>query len=321
MQFKDYYRILGVAEDASADAIKAAYRKLARQLHPDVNKAPDAQKRFTDLGEAYEALGDPGKRSAYDELRRGGWKEGQELDGTGAFAGRQGHPGWSAHPQPGGGPEGEDIGDQFSDFFQSLFGHAHRRGRAAGPSRGEDIHHAITLTLEESYHGGKRQLHLRLPSRDGSGQSESRVLDITIPKGITQGEHLRLRGQGMPGEAPGHDGDLYLEVELAIHPHYRIDGRDLTLELPLAPWEAVLGAKVDAPTLGGTVEVAIPAGAQDGQRLRLKGRGLPGKPNGDQYLVLRIAVPTSAGAREQALWRELGELAHFDPRAGMKGTP
>ena len=195
-------------------------------------------------------------------------------------------------------------------------------GAARGaPLRGEDIHHAITLTLEESYHGGKRQLHHRLPSRDGSGHTESRVLDITIPKGITQGEHLRLRGQGMPGEAPGHDGDLYLEVELASHPHYRLDGRDLTLELPLAPWEAVLGAKVDAPTLGGTVEVTIPAGAQDGQRLRLKGRGLPGKPLGDQYLVLRIAVPKSAGVREQELWRELSGLAHFDPRAGMKGTP
>ncbi len=321
MKFKDYYKLLGVAEDATADAIKAAYRKLARQLHPDVNKSPDAQKRFTDLGEAYEALSDPAKRSAYDEVRRGGWKEGQELDGAGAFGHRQAHPGWSAQGHPGGFAEGEEIGDQFSDFFQSLFGHAQRRGRASSPQRGEDIHHAITLTLEESYHGGKRQLHLRLPARDGSGQTESRVLDITIPKGIAQGEHLRLRGQGMPGEAPGHDGDLYLEVELAPHMHYRVDGRDLTLELPLAPWEAVLGAKVDAPTLGGTVAVTIPAGAQDGQRLRLKGRGLPGTPHGDQYLVLRIAVPKGAGPRETALWRELGELAHFDPRAGMKGAP
>lgn len=325
MQFKDYYAIVGVSEDTSQDAIKAAYRTRARQLHPDVNKAPDAHKRFTDLGEAYEVLSDKAKRSAYDEVRRAGWKEGQELDGAHPFSDR---PGRSAGAGPGAGPHGgfadaEEVGDQFSDFFQSLFGHAYRRQQAAPPQRGEDIHHGLTLTLEEAFRGGTRQLRLRLPARDGSGRSEERVLDLTIPAGITQGEHLRLRGQGMPGDAPGHDGDLYLEIALAPHPRYRIDGRDLVLELALAPWEAVLGAKVEAPTLGGTVEVAIHAGAQAGERLRLKGRGLPGTPPGDQYLVLRIVVPSAAGPREQELWRELRGSSRFDARAAQtqKGSP
>jgi curved DNA-binding protein len=319
--FKDYYKIMGLEPGASADDVRRAYRTLARKLHPDVNKAPDAMKRFTDLGEAYEALSDPEKRNAYDELRQGGYQEGDEMNpppppaGAWRSAGPRGGAGGAygdAGPMDGG--EGIDP-QQFSEFFSRMFGDAGRRGgRRAHRERGEDIHHALPITLEEVYHGGERQLQMQLPPAPGDTGPVMRTLRVTIPKGLAVGEPIRLRGQGLPGDGPGQAGDLYLEIAYAPHARYRVDGRDVASDLRVAPWEAVLGAKVPAPTLGGTVTVAVPAGSQDGDKLRLKGRGLPGEPPGDHYLVLRIVVPPAADEQAKELWRRLAAATPFDPR-------
>lgn len=312
MKFKDYYRVVGVAPDASLDAIKNAYRTLARKLHPDVNKQADAERRFTDLGEAYEALKDPAKRAAYDQLRAGGWREGQEVDVP--TSSRSFH----ADDAGGVGDDGFGAGDaaRFSAFFQSMFsgrgqGARGGPGRQAFPRRGEDIHHPITVSLEEAYHGGERQFQLRVPQIVASGGvvEVARTLNAKLPKGMVAGTRIRLRGQGHPGPTTEENGDLYLEVELAAHALYRVDGRDLAIDLTIAPWEAVLGAQVAVPTLDGQVTATIPPGAQAGEKLRLKGRGLPGEPPGDQYLVLRIAVPPQVSEKSKDLYRALAKEA------------
>jgi curved DNA-binding protein len=312
MKFVDYYRILGVAPEASADCIKTAYRKMARKHHPDVCKTAGTEKRFTDIGEAYEVLQDPKRRSAYDQLRAGGWREGQDMD--------------APPPSPPFRSDGDidsDAASQFSDFFRAVFGdtpHGGGRrdsGRSAYHERGEDVHYIISISLEESYHGGERKFELRVPSLDPSPFS-TRTITVRIPKGVVQGSKIRLRGQGHPGSSAELNGDLYLEVELAPHHLYRVDGHDLSLVLPIAPWEAVLGAQVDVPTIGGMVTVTIPAGAQDGQRLRLKGRGLPGDPPGDQHLTLRLVVPPVSNDKTKDLYRSLAKESAFDPRAHME---
>jgi curved DNA-binding protein len=314
MKFKDYYKIMGVAPDATPDQIKAAYRALARKLHPDVNKAKDAQARFSELGEAYEALGDAPKRASYDELRAQGWREGQEFHAPPMGAQQGGR----QDPFAGGG-QGMDA-DQFSDFFSSLFGQRPGRGRRhAAPERGEDIHHRIEITLEEAYAGGERQLQLQLPP-DERGQAALRTLRVTIPKGLVDGEVFRLRGQGTPGPTADLNGNLYLEATIAPHRLFAVDGRTVTLDLPLAPWEAVLGAQIAVPTLGGPAQVTVPAGSRDGQILRLRGRGLPGDPPGDQHVRLRLTVPPSATPKAEALWRELAKESAYDPR-GRMGQP
>ena len=314
MKFKDYYRIIGVAPQASADDIKTAYRKLARKYHPDVSKEPDAQKRFTDIGEANEALKDPARRAAYDELRAGGWKEGQEMDAP---------PPRPQGPHGGGSFSGE--GDEFSDFFQSLFGRGRAsNGRNGFHNRGEDIHATFVITLEETYRGGERQFILKVPTLDQHGDvvRGQRTISVKIPKGVVNGSKMRLRGQGHPGPTADANGDLYLEIELAPHHLFQIDGQDVTLEVPIAPWEAVLGAKIAVPTLGGTVTATIPAGSQPKQKLRLKGLGLPNesarekaeKVAGDQYLILSIAVPLSANDKAKELYRALAAESAFNPR-------
>ena len=308
MQFKDYYRIMGVSATATPEEIKIAYRKLARKFHPDINKATSAQKSFTDIGEANEVLKDPEKRAAYDELRAAGWKEGQEMN----------VPPTSQQTHRRSTSEFNESGD-FSDFFQSLFGHAGggRRsggsGRAAFHERGDDIHATLTVTLEESYRGGERQFSLQTGGED-SPRAGHRTITVKIPKGVVSGSKVRLRGQGRPGATAELHGDLYLEIELAEHRFFRIDGRDLILDVPLAPWEAVLGARIAVPSLGGTVTATIPAGAQPQQKLRLKGLGLPGDPPGDQYLVLSLSVPPTASDKAKALYRELAQESAFDPR-------
>jgi curved DNA-binding protein len=308
MEFKDYYTIMGVARDATQDEIKRAYRKLARKYHPDVSKEPDAEARFKELGEAYEVLKDPEKRAAYDQLGAN-WKAGQEFRPP---------PDWDAGFEFSGGYA--DSG-AFSDFFESLFGRsgAGRPGGATFHARGEDHHARILIDLEDAYHGATRTISLHAPQLDGQGhvRIRERTLGVRIPKGVRQGQHIRLAGQGTPGLGGGPAGDLYLEVEFKPHRLYRVDGRDLYLDLPLAPWEAALGAKVKVPTLEGVVDLTIPAGSAAGRKLRLKGRGIPGNPAGDLYVELQIALPPAETEAAREFYRTMQQELAFNPRSRL----
>ena len=318
MEFKDYYAIMGVARDATAEQIKQAYRKLARKYHPDVSKEPDAEKHFKDVGEAYEVLRDPEKRAAYDQLGSApppgqdfrpppDWGSGFEFRG----AGRAG---------PGEEDSFAHEGDP-SEFFESLFGRGgFSRGRAhRARGRGEDHHARIIVDLDASLTGATRTLTLRVPEVDGEGRlvQRERTLNVKIPKGIQAGQHIRLAGQGekLPGEAKA--GDLLLEVTFAPHAIYRPDGRDLQFDLPVAPWEAALGANVKVPTPAGPVELRIPAGSRAGSRLRLRGRGLPSNPPGDLYAVLQIALPPVQGESARAAYEAFAAAVSFNPRASL----
>jgi curved DNA-binding protein len=319
VEFKDYYKIMGVARDATEAQIKQAYRKLARKYHPDVSKEPDAEARFKEVGEAYEVLKSPEKRAAYDQLGSGP-RPGQDFRPPPDFG--------AGFEFSGAGP-GED-GRDYSDFFESLFGRAGagagrggRRGFDAG--HGEDHHAKVLLDLEASLEGGSRSLTLRVPEIDAEGRisARERVLNVRVPKGILPGQTIRLAGQGAPplaeaqGENKGKPGDLYIEVEFAPHPLYRVEGRDLYLDLPVAPWEAALGAQVKAPTPGGVVDLKIPAGSQAGTKLRLRGRGIPAAPPGDLYAVLQIALPQATDDKGKAAYRALAESMPFNPRASL----
>jgi curved DNA-binding protein len=308
MEFKDYYGIMGVARDATQDEIKRAYRKLARKYHPDVSKETDAEARFKELGEAYEVLKDPEKRAAYDQLGAN-WKAGQEFRPP---------PDWDAGFEFSGGYQ---EGSAFSDFFESLFGRA-GAGRAGGPgfrARGEDHHARILIDLEDAFHGAARTITLHAPQLDGQGhvRTRERILNVRIPRGIRQGQHIRLAGQGTPGFGGGVAGDLYLDVEFKPHRLYRVDGRDLYLDLPLAPWEAALGARVKVPTPEGIVDLTIPSASTAGRKLRLKGRGIPGKPGGDLYVVLQIALPPADSESARRLYRTMQQELAFNPRTGL----
>lgn len=312
MEFKDYYQILGVARDAAGDEIKRAYRKLARKYHPDVSKEPDAEARFKEAGEAYEVLKDPEKRAAYDQLGAN-WQAGQEFRPP---------PGWDQGFEFHGG--GFPGGAGFSDFFESLFG----RGGFSGPdlgagggfhAHGEDTHAKVVIDLEDSYRGSVRSLTLKHTElgADGRPRIRERDLKVRIPKGVYQGQHIRIPGQGGPGVGKGEAGDLYLEVVFRPHALYSTQGRDVYLDLPVAPWEAALGAQVTVPTPDGPLTLKVPAGSSGGRRLRLKGRGIPGQPPGDLYAVLRIALPPADSDAARAAYRELEQAQDFDPRAGM----
>lgn len=306
MKFKDYYEVLGVARDASDDDIKRAYRKLARKYHPDVSKEANAEDRFKELGEAYEVLRDPEKRAAYDRLGSR-YAAGQEF---------QPPPDWgSGFEFSGAGAPGMDAG-MFSDFFESLFGHGGGMPRGAAPAR--DHHARIAIDLEDAFNGAQREVTLQAPQAGASGRvaMHARTLQVRIPKGVREGQRLRLAGQGAPGP-DGRRGDLYLEIQFKPHPLYRLDGRDLALTLPVAPWEAALGASVAVPTPAGRVELTLPAGSQSGRRLRLKGRGLPGAEPGDLYVELKVVLPPAGDAAVDALWRSLAEASRFDPRRGL----
>jgi curved DNA-binding protein len=318
MEFKDYYQTLGVPRTASATEIKAAYRKLARKYHPDVSKEPNAERRFKEVAEAYEVLKDPAKRSAYDQLGSN-FRSGQDFRPP---------PGWRTRAR------GRSAGSGgFSDFFESLFGGGGRRGggQTADPfedmfaggrrsTRGEDERAKVAVTLPEAFAGTQREITLHSPVRaaDGSIRQQPRTLRVKIPPGVQAGKQIRLTGQGGPGMAGGPRGDLYLEVEFAPHPLFRAEGRDVLVDLPVAPWEAALGARLQAPTLGGWVDVNIPAGSQAGRKLRLKGRGLPGEPPGDHYLVLKIVNPPSGSGAARRLFERMREELAFDPRADLK---
>ena len=310
MEFKDYYQIMGIRRDASQDEIKRAYRKLARKYHPDVSKDPDAETRFKELGEAYEVLKDPEKRAAYNQLGAN-WKAGQEFRPP---------PDWDQGFEfHGSGFTGADA-EQFSDFFDSLFGRGSFGGtRREFHARGEDSYAKVLIDLEDAYHGVSRTLTLKYTAldQDGRPQLRERRLKVRIPKGIHQGQHIRLAKQGGPGMGKGEAGDLYLEIEFRPHPCYHAEGKDVYMDLPVAPWEAALGASVQVPTPAGTVDLKIPAGSAAGRKLRLKGRGIPARVPGDLYMVLKIALPPADTEAAKSAYRTFEKALKFNPRASL----
>ena len=310
MEFKDYYKVMGVARDATEAQIKQAYRKLARKYHPDVSKEKDAEARFKEVGEAYEVLKSPEKRAAYDQLGKD-YRPGQDFRPP---------PNWDSGFEFSGPGQGDAA---YSDFFDALFGAQARAGRGgrgeAHPGRGEDHHAKVLLDLQASLNGGTRSFTLRMPEIDAEGRlvSKERTLNVQVPKGILAGQQIRLAGQGAKAHGNGAAGDLYIEVEFQPDPLYRVDGRDLYLELPVAPWEAALGATVKTPTPGGNVELKIPAGSHAGSKLRLKGRGIPATQPGDFYVVLQIALPPATGEKAKAAYAALAAAGAFNPRASL----
>jgi curved DNA-binding protein len=319
MDFKDYYAVMGVKRDATQDEIKRAYRKLARKYHPDVSKEPGAEERFKAVGEAYEVLKDPQKRQAYDQLGNQ-WNDGQEFRPP---------PGWDSGFEFSGG--GYTSGGQagFSDFFESLFGglggarHAGFTPGARPSGRGQDHHAAIDVSLEDAYSGATLPIQLRVPEYDPNGRltTRERKLQVKVPRGIIDGKRIRLPGQGEKGGHAGSAGDLFLEIRLRPHSIYQVDGKHIYLNLPIAPWEAALGAKVQVPTLGGRVDLNIPAGARGGQKLRLKGRGMP-VPNalpGDQFVVLQVVTPEADTAEKREFYESMAKRFEFNPRSHLGG--
>ncbi|MEZ5670676.1 MAG: DnaJ C-terminal domain-containing protein [Alphaproteobacteria bacterium] len=315
MEYKDYYKALGVAADAPLDEIKRAYRTLARKYHPDISKEPGAEERFKEISEAYEALKDPEKRAAYDQLGRD-FQAGQQFRPP---------PGWDAgfeHREH----YAETDTSEFSDFFEALFGRARAgsRGRAGTQggfqARGGDHQARVLIDLEDAYGGATRALTLRAAElgEDGRVRMKERTLNVRIPKGVREGQLIRLAGQGDPGYGGGPPGDLYLEVAFNPHARYRVEGADVYLDLPVTPWEAALGAKVKTPTPSGAVDLAVPAGSRQGRRLRLKGRGIPGDPPGDLFVVLQIALPPADSDAARAAYRALAEAAPFNPRRHLE---
>jgi curved DNA-binding protein len=307
---RDFYEVLGVPRTASGDEIQKAYRKLARTYHPDINKDPGAEERFKEISEAYDVLSDPDTRARYDSFGPGFRQVPEGVDADAWAAAQRGAQRGGRARAPGGFDgwttvEGGDLGDiDIDDLFGGLFGRRARRG----PTRGADQAAEIVLTVEEAFNGGRRWITL-------PGPAGPRSYEVTIPPGVIEGQRIRLAGQGGQGQgAPA--GDLYLEVRIAPHPRFRLDGRDIYVELPVTPWEAALGAKVPVEGPGGEAKVAVPAGSSSGRRLRLKGRGMPdrkGKP-GDLYAEVKIMVPRHLTQRERELFEELARESEFDPR-------
>jgi curved DNA-binding protein len=300
LEFKDYYETLGVPRDAPADDIKKAFRKLARKFHPDVSKEPDAGKRMAEINEAYTVLFDAEKRAAYDQLGR--HQPGQDFRPP---------PGWDSgfeFSKRGRGPESAE----FSDFFAEIFGRMEREGR-----RGGNDHHArILLDLEDSFTGASRQITLRAPRLDPKGHVvlEEHTLDVKIPAGIREGQIIRLAGKGEPALGEGKAGDLLLEVQFKPHARFRTDGRDLRLTLPVAPWEAALGAVIPVELPGGAINMRVPAGAQTGKQLRVRGKGLPSNPPGDLYIDIKIVAPSADSPKTKELYEALAKETAFDAR-------
>lgn len=307
MEFKDYYKTLGVEKTASADEIKQAFRKLARKYHPDVSKEADAAKRMAEVNEANTVLSDPEKRAAFDKLA-------SQPHGQRDF---QPPPGWDQ------GFQFSDVGGDgdYSDFFNELFGRAARARRGPTQMRGGDQHAAITIPLADAYSGATRSLSLRAARLDKQGHvvTDERVLDVQIPKGVREGQSIRLRGQGQPGFGGAPAGDLYLEVQFEPDSNYRIDGRDVTQTVPVTPWEAALGASIEVPTPSGRIEVNVPKNSASGRKLRLRGRGIPGDPAGDLYLELEVALPPADTDKSRQLYETMArEMSSFEPRRNMR---
>ncbi|MFC5473574.1 DnaJ C-terminal domain-containing protein [Paraherbaspirillum soli] len=298
MEFKDYYRRLGVTRDATADEIKRAYRRLAHKYHPDISREPDGEEHFKKVSEAYEVLHDPHKRADYD----------RQSARQHAQYGSRARPNWN------NAPYGSHRHTSAEDDFGAWASHrpAGRRHHAAG----RDCQVEVSIPLETAIHGGTPSFKLHLPARDANGNSitRDRLVEARIAPGIRDGQRIRLAGQGEPGLGSGPAGDLYLLIRFAPHPFYRVAGADLYLTLPLTPWEAALGAAVQAPTPHGTVEIQIPSGSRAGKKLRFQGRGLPGHPPGDLYMELEIVLPTAHSHRAQEIYRQMQHELDFNPR-------
>jgi len=310
MEFKDYYAVLGIDRSATQDEVKRAYRKLARKFHPDVNREQGAEDKFKEVGEAFEVIGDPEKRAAYDQLGEN-WKPGEDF---------QPPPNWDAGFEFSGGGPGE--GRDYSDFFEQVFAGMRQRqhaprGGAEFHARGEDHHARIVVDLRDVFQGATRTISLRVPEIDESGHLNirDRTLNVKIPKGVSEGQTIRLKGQGSPGIGRLPAGDLYLEVSFKPDQLYRVSGRDLYIDLPVAPWEAVLGASVKTPTPAGAVMLKIPPNSFQGRELRIKGRGLPAGEPGDLYAVLKIVLPPADTDRAKKAYEDMARDLAFDPRA------
>lgn len=315
MDYKDYYKVMGIERGASKDEIKRAYRKLARKYHPDVSKESDAELRFKELGEAYAVLKDPEKRAAYDELGAD-WRAGQEFRPPSDWG--------TGFEFSGSGFDGTGAG-AYSDFFEQLFGQGmgsqqHARTTHRFQARGEDHHAKVLVDLEDAYSGATRIISLRAPELDASGHliTKDRTLNVKIPKGVMQGQRIRLSGQGSPGHGGGKAGDLYLEIEFRPHQFYRPNGRDIYLGLPVTPWEAALGATVKVPTPIGPVDLKIPAGTSSGKKLRLKGRGIPGSPPGDFYVTTEITLPPAKSNTEKEIYKKMQKEMPYNPRGHLE---
>lgn len=310
MDFKDYYKILGVEPTADDKEIKTAYRKLARKYHPDVSKEKGAEDKFKEANEAYEVLSSAEKRTEYDDIRKYG-QQGRPF---------QGPPGWQS--RGGASDAGFDSSGDFSEFFSSIFGgRAQQGGRGySSGRRGQDVEMELPVFLEETLSTESKQVSFNVPQQSASGQRMpdiTKTLNVKIPAGMTDGERIRLKGQGAPGVGGGANGDLYLTLRLAPHPQFDVEGHDLIITVPLAPWEAALGAKIAVPTLTGRINLTIRPDSQAGQRLRVKGNGLMNKQGqrGDLYAQLKVVMPKSTDDAAKALWEKLAETAAFDPRA------
>ncbi len=311
MEYKDYYQLLDVAKDATQKDIKRAYRKMARKYHPDVSSDADAEAKFKEMGEAYEVLKDPEKRAAYDQLGSN-YQAGQNFTPP---------PDWNTGFEFSGGGFTNENASQYSDFFENLFGQQfqpdfHQQREPGFQAQGQDHHARVLIDLEDSYQGTNRAITLRVPEIDPQGHviTKNRTLNVRIPKGVRQGQKIRLAGQGSAGMSGDKPGDLYLEIEFNSHSLYKVEVSDVYLELPVAPWEAILGAKIKVPTPAGIIDLSIPPDSKSGRKLRLKGRGIPGKTPGDLYVVLRIALPPADSEQAKQFYQKMQQELAFNPR-------
>lgn len=320
VKFHDYYKTLGVERTATQADIKKAYRKLARKYHPDISKEVGADETFKEVAEAYEVIGDPKKREKFDQLG-GDWKSGQEFSPPPGWEGV--HFDFRGGPRDGGIPP-EDLGG-FSDFFSELFGnagsHAQGAGRRERKRRGQDHEAETSVSLEDAFHGAKRSFQLQTADIDPQGRvlRKTKRYDVAIPAGTGNGARLRLAGQGGEGVGGGPPGDLHLRITIAPHPHHRVAGRNLETDLPVSPWEVALGAKVEVRAMDGTLSLTVPPGTQNGQKLRLKGRGLPQRGShvaGDLLVTVKVRIPQNLSGKEKELFEALAKHSTFDPRHG-----